>query len=682
MKNLVHSLRKHGKLIFQIFFGLLSLMAGIYFIKHESAELIQVKSALQEANSWLLAGGGMLVLLFILVQGLMYQYSFRAVEKRIPIQAAVLLYLKRNFISVFLPAGMVTNILFFNREIEEKQGIDKTFIYYASTIFSVCSFASSILIAIPAIILLFLDNDLQGNSIVLITIVALILAILSFVVVSIIKRGFVFRLFQSAAPGLAKMFVDLQHYPLKRADLVVVLGLSCIIELIGVAHLYIAMAALDVTPSLPVAIIGYSLVLIILLTSPFLRGIGAIELALTYALTLFGFSAVAALSVAFLFRFFEFWSTLLLGIIALLFRKDGLFLQMLAPVLLFFLGIVNIFSGLTPALTGRVKVLRDFIPYDIIEGSNTLVIVIGIVLVFTAVTLVQAYRNSYYLALFLAMLSFIGHLFKGIDYEEAALALFTMGILIYQRKDYFIRSVPLKLPKRTLALGFVISVVLYGIGGFYILDFRQFNTNFTLWLSVVSTIKSVFLLNIDLNPLTPFGRYFLLSLRMLGISSLLYFLWQWFRPVMSKPDTDTSRFARARQMVADFGNSPLDYFKTYFDKQLYFFENEKGFISYKTTKRYAMVLENPVCSDHSTESMARCIKEFEAFALARNKNTIYYRIPEASKPLYEALGKKLLLIGEDAFVDLKDFTLQGGEAKPLRNAMNKLQKSGYYLQNP
>ncbi|MGV8963274.1 MAG: phosphatidylglycerol lysyltransferase domain-containing protein [Candidatus Saccharimonadaceae bacterium] len=675
--SVIHKLKSHIKLILQLMLGLLSILAAIYFIKHEQTELIQVKSVLSNANSWLVVIGLLSVLLFVLVQGWMYQYSFKAVRKRIPLKTALLLFLKRNFISVFIPVSTITNIFFFNKDIEKKQGIDKTYIYYASIIFSLCSIASSILIAIPAAILLLMKNNLRGNYIIGIVLVVLILVGLIYGAISVVQKGFVFKILQKRAPQIALSFEELLTHPLDKIALFKVLALSCIIEIIGLAQLYIAMMALNITPSITVAIVGYSLVLIILMTSPLLKGVGAIELALTYVLTLFGFAAVGALSVAFLFRFFEFWSVLVLGALAFLFKKDGLFIQLLAPVLLFFLGVINILSAITPALVVRMKYLVHFIPQNIIEVSNTMVVVVGIILIFTAVTLVQGYRNSYYLALSLTVFSIIGHLFKGIDYEEATLSLITASVLVYQRKDYFIRSTPFKFPKLELAVAVFIGVLIYGIGGFYLLDFRHFNENFTLWNSVKTTFQSIALLNIQLNAITPFARYFLLSLNILGISSLIYLFWVGFKTFNTEDATNKAQFKSAKQMVLDFGRSSLDYFKTYPDKLLYFFENNDGFISFKTTRKYAVVLENPVCFDDSPENLILHIKEFESFALSNNRNVIYYRVPDTFRNIYESMGKKLFLLGEDASVNLKSFTLEGLDAKPLRNAINKMIKSGF-----
>ena len=398
---------------------------------------------------------------------------------------------------------------------------------------------------IPALVLLFFKGDLNGEMIYGILGVAMIFVLLIYILISIVKKGFVYRQIVQVAPSLAKTINELQQQPVDKRQLLKVLLYSCAIELIGIGHLYIAMGALGLTPLLMVAVMGYALVLLILISSPFLRGLGAIELALTYTLTLFGFSGVGALSVVFLFRFFEFWSIMILGLFALLFKKDSLFMQLLAPVLLLFLGITNILSALTPALVDRMKILKDFIPYDVIEVSNTAVLVIGVILMATSAALFRGYKNSYYLALLLSIVSLIGHFFKGIDYEEAILATIVIIVLLYQRKTYYIRSIPLQALKWQNGLILMTCVLIYGIVGFYFLDVRHFNINFTLTESIIDTIKSFMLINANLRPVTAFGRYFLYTINMLGVASILYFIWLLYKRLAQKTKIDNSEVERA-----------------------------------------------------------------------------------------------------------------------------------------
>lgn len=412
----LNGIKKYWKIVLQVTLGILSILLAVYFIQHEGTELMQVKTVLLQARPYWLLSGVLLIFLFVAVQGWMYQQSFKAVQLKIPFKEGVLLYLKRNFISIFIPAGTLTNVLFFNREIEEKQGIEKTYMYYAFTLFSICSILSGVLVAVPAIILLSLKGDLKGTMVYGIIVAILIFTLVVFVVTSIVKKGLIYKAIVKKAPAFAKVITDLQKQSLDRGHLIKVMLLSCVIELIGIAHLYIAMGALGLETSFVVAVIGYALVLVILMGSPFLRGIGAIELALTYALTLFDYTAVAALSVVFLFRFFEFWSVMILGLFAILLKRDGLFMQLLAPVMILFMGIANVLSSLTPALATRLKLLKEFVPYDVIEVSTTAVLIIGIILIITAVALLRGYKNSYYLASFLVIGSLVGHLVKGIDY--------------------------------------------------------------------------------------------------------------------------------------------------------------------------------------------------------------------------------------------------------------------------
>lgn len=103
---------QNHKIILQTFFGLLFVGFGIYFIKKEHSEMGKVKEALLSADPFWVMLGLILLLAFVIVQGMMYQQSFKAINERISLSTGISLFLKRNLISVFLPAGVLTNMLF------------------------------------------------------------------------------------------------------------------------------------------------------------------------------------------------------------------------------------------------------------------------------------------------------------------------------------------------------------------------------------------------------------------------------------------------------------------------------------------------------------------------------------------------------------------------------------------
>lgn len=671
------SIKTNKKLILKIAFAALFILLGIYFIKHEKAELVQVKIVLLHADKWLVVLGLSLVFFFTVVQGWMYLYSFRAVQKNISLFSGILVYLKRNFISVFIPAGMVTNIFFFNKGIEEKYGIDKSYSYYASTIFSICSIASSILIAIPTLFVLFLKGGINDDILVGISIILIIIGMLVYLIVSLKNKGSIFRFLEKKTPEFAATLNVLYTYPIKRMEVVKVLLLSCVIEIIGVAHLYIAMVALGLTPSIMVALIGYTLVLIILMSSPLLRGIGIIEVSLTYALTFFGFSIVNALSVAFLFRFFEFWSVLFLGLIAFVARRDSLLFRVFPALLLFILGIVNIISAITPALPQRLIQLQQMIPIFAIQASNWFILFSGLFMLMVAVYLIRGLRSAWLVAIALSSFSLIAHLAKGIDWEEATVALITLIFLLVTRKQYIFKQLaPIKRQVWFPAIVAYCCILIFGTVGFYFLETKHFNADFTLWESFQEAITASFLLNVDLIPVTSFGKSFLLGLHIMGLLTWIFWVYLFLRPYIFKLDLPLIEENKlAKQLVKKYGNSGLDYFKTYEDKQFWFNAEKTGFISFKVVYDYALVLENPVAE--TLEIQKRIIVAFEDDCRRNGLRVAYYRIPETSLPLYRSLGKRMLPIGKEAVVNLADFTLEGGEKKALRNAINKLTKLGY-----
>ena len=91
-------LRENGKIIAQFIFTLLFIALGIWFIKHEHAELFEVKNVLVSAKwQWVLAGIG-ITAIYILLQGQMYVFSFASVRNKVSLVDSTILFIKRNFI--------------------------------------------------------------------------------------------------------------------------------------------------------------------------------------------------------------------------------------------------------------------------------------------------------------------------------------------------------------------------------------------------------------------------------------------------------------------------------------------------------------------------------------------------------------------------------------------------------
>lgn len=675
-KGKFNLIRENRKLITQFIFMVFFIAIATWGVKHEQTEFGQVQKVLFSSRASYVALGILVTGLYIFLQGLMYQMAFSSVRKKIPLHVTIILFLKRNFISIFIPAGGVTSLAFFTGEIE-KRGISKTKIVFASSIYAFVGILSVVLVAIPIFIYALLEGlsgkgELFGLMSMIFVITALTLSYRS-----IIKRGKLYRILLRYFPSMEVLLEDLISHTINKRSLLFTILTSVLIDLMGMVHLYIAMLALDFQPSVLYAMMGYFMGVISLFVSPFMRGLGAVEVSMTFVLTRMGYTGVEAIALTFLYRFFEFWLPLLAGAFSFVMKINRLLMRVLPALLIFMLGIINIISVITPAIEERVEHLKNFIPIEAITASNFFVLVAGAFLLLTAVFMLKGLKNAWWIALFLSIISCIGHLTKAIDFEEATVAFVVILMLLFSKKEYPVKSNPrLNTIGIMTALASIAVVLIYGIVGFYFLDKKHFNIDFNFWQSIAYTFENYFLIqSANLAPASGFARDFLLSINCFGVASMSFLFYTIIRPYIIKGAADPEEVTKARAMVEKYGKSAMDYFKTYSDKMVFIPESQDSFISYRIAGNYAVVLEDPVAE--TPEKLRESIILFERFCLDNGLKNIYYRVPEESLPIYKSLSKKSLFVGQEGIVNLQTFTLEGGKNKPLRNVLNKINDNGY-----
>jgi phosphatidylglycerol lysyltransferase len=674
-KNSLSFIHENGRMAAQFILTLLFIALGIWFVKHEKAELHEVIYALSGSLWQYILLGITMTIAYIILQGLMYKASFAALKTKVSLGSMIVLFLKRNFISVFLPAGGVSSLAFFTNEIEKK-GITKSQIHFASSVYGFVGILSVVIVAIPAFLYALLKGRLEFGELMVLTGV---IALLIFVVLlfrSVTKDSKIRRLLTKYFPSITVLLDEFRNNKINNRQLLLTIFFSVIIELAGIAHLFIAMAALKLNPSVFAAVIGYLVSVLFLIISPFLRGLGAIELSMTYILTKFGYSNVEAISITLLYRFFEFWLPLVAGIFSFFIKINKLLMRVVPALLLFLLGIINVISSLTPAIDERVIWLQNFIPVDAINASKYFVLAAGLFLLITAAFMLKGLRTAWWMALLLSIISFTGHITKAIDYEEATVAFFIFIILLVTRKEYNVRSNPRlrNVGLRTAVLS-ITAVLIYGFIGFYFLDKKYFNIDFSWHESIYYTLRNYFLLGSkNLVPADAFARDFLYTINISGLLSMSFLFYTLIRPYVIKNAASPEQLIHAKNLTKQFGCSGLDYFKTYNDKMIFAPEGVNAFVSFKISGNYTIVLEDPVAEN--IPQMKDCITQFDLFCHERGLKSIFYRVPEASLPVYKDIQKNSLFLGQEGVVDLRSFTLEGSSNKPLRNALNKMNDKG------
>jgi phosphatidylglycerol lysyltransferase len=665
-----------NKLVLQLILAVFMVGMAIFFLSHEHVEILKIRDQLSNSHPLYLSLGLVLTVCYVLLMGLMYVQCFRSIGVRVSLKSTVKLYLKRNVVSVLLPAGGFSSLVFFTGEVEN-EGASKSQIHLASTLFGFMCIASVVVIAIPILGFMLWKSTVQATA--LFGFAALLLITVGFFLLlqSLFKKTWAYRAVTRWRPGWVSAIDEMLNQDVRMVNVWLALFFSVLIEVIGVLHLYLSMLTLGVEPSMEASMIGYITMVLLLMASPFLRGLGAIEVSVTYLLGQYGYPVVLAASMTLLYRFFEFWIPLVAGMLSFISKKDNLILRLLPGFLVFILGLVNILSAVTPSVPERMLFLQDWFPRALPEMSNGMVMMIGYFMLILCVFLLEGSRRAWYAAMTLSVLSVVGHLLKGVDYEEAIVALFAIASL-WRTRDYYRLKPHRELSKISTQVFFysIVALLTFGVAALDIMDRRHFGLDFSLGQSATTIFRMFFLFDdCNLQPLTTFARHFMLGIHMSGGMVMCFLLYSLFKPIFAKPYNTDEEKALAAHLLQKYGRSTTDYFKIYPDKLFFIADDKDGFISFKTTRYYAIALENPVCKD---EAAAKdLIQSFDRFCLENGYSSVYYRVPQESLHVYTELGKRSVPIGDEAVVDLETFSLQGQKMKPTRKNIEYLKEQGY-----
>lgn len=338
------------------------------------------------------------------------------------------------------------------------------------------------------------------------------------------------------------------------------------------------------------------------------------------------------------------------------------------------MGVINVLSAITPALSNRTAILREFLPLGIRYGSHLAAILAGFALLLLARGLWRHKRVAWALSILALVISAISHLTKGLDWEEASLAASLAIWLGCIRRSFYAQSDAPSIRQGLAVLGgALLFTMAYGVLGFYLLD-NHFKIDFGLTDAIQQTL-AMFLEFDDtgLIPVTRFGHWFANSIYLVGAGTMGFALFALLRPaLLRKPATVIER-TRAKAIVTQWGRSSLARF-TLFDDKAYWFSPGGSVIAYALVGRVAVALGDPI---GPPLDISTAISSFQEYCSRNDWRAAFFQTMPDYREAYLAAGMETLCVGQEAIVPLSTFTLQGRENKSLRGHVNRLRKAGY-----
>ncbi len=308
-----------------------------------------------------------------------------------------------------------------------------------------------------------------------------------------------------------------------------------------------------------------------------------------------------------------------------------------------FAGALSIVSALTPEMANRLDLVRGVLPPGVPGAARTLVLALGLAMIWLSRGLARRKRRAWWLALAVVSASAISHLAKGLDFEEAATHLILL-VSLYRARRHFVAPGDPTTVKPLIQVGAALTVCVP-----------------LLLVLVYATDHSS--RRIDLA--------FLLLIAALAVRAL----WLWLRPHPIVPPEHDDR-ERATELVQESGSDSLAYFALRRDKSYFFSPSGKSFLAYRVIGGTALVAGDPIGDDGERHAL---MSEFTRVAHTKGWRVAIAGASGDALGDYVDLGFKSLYLGDEAVIRPSEFSLDGRAIRKVRQSVSRLEKTGYVV---
>jgi phosphatidylglycerol lysyltransferase len=335
--------------------------------------------------------------------------------------------------------------------------------------------------------------------------------------------------------------------------------------------------------------------------------------------------------------------------------------ELITPRLLagftFFAGVVLLFSGATPAAPGRLERLDRLFPLGVVEASHFLGSIAGTLLLLLSQGLARRLDAAYYLTVTAIGAGIAASLLKGFDYEEAAILAFVLAVLVPARSAFDRRAAlfdtrfsPAWIAALASALGASIWL------GFF--AFKHVGYSDQLWWQFELGGEASRFLRATVGSV---------------IALMLFAVWRLLShaPYDAVPPTARDLDDAAAIIGRQTSTSPFLVFLG--DKSILFTEDRQGFLMYGVQGRTWVALGDPVGTPAQTTELIRLFLERCDDV---GGTPVFYEVGRHHLHRYADFGLAFAKLGEEARIDLKAFTVNGGSGARFRQILRRLEKAG------
>jgi lysyl-tRNA synthetase class 2 len=348
----------------------------------------------------------------------------------------------------------------------------------------------------------------------------------------------------------------------------------------------------------------------------------------------------------------------------------------LASFLVLVAGIVDVVSVLTPEFKQRLHDVSSVVTGPVARSASAATLALGLLLILLAHGLRRRKRRAWRAAVVLLLFSAVFNVVKGLDVEEATLALLVAIALVVYRSEFRGSSdftsrwravvVFVQLGVASIVLGEIaiqirvdrltgshsfgqqLQQVLYGLVGIHgPLHFRNDNAEDLITRLLIA----------------------------LGLLTVLATAYIALRPAEPRPLSSEEDQRRLRGLLDEHGSQDsLGYFALRGDKSVLWSPSGKSAIAYRVVSGVMLASGDPL---GDPEAWPGAIDRFLSMAIDHAWTPAVMGCSEAGGTAWARAGLDVLELGDEAVVSVADFTLEGRPMRGVRQAVARVERGEY-----
>jgi lysyl-tRNA synthetase class 2 len=340
--------------------------------------------------------------------------------------------------------------------------------------------------------------------------------------------------------------------------------------------------------------------------------------------------------------------------------------------------VLDILSAITPGIRSRARGLNHVLPGALAHSAAALTLVVGILLVLLARALRRRKRRAWRATVVLLAASTVSHVIKGHDIAQSVIPFVLLLVLVLYRRDFYAKGDPttrwraLWYGAGLLVGSIVLGLILLQLRTDRMLGPHPLSAQFEHVLRGLIGIDGPIRFKNDAT-----DDLVARVLGGLGLLTALTIVYLVLRPPEPRPMLTSDDETRMRALLEGphGGRDSLGYFALRRDKSVVWSPSGKAAIAYRVLSGVMLASGDPL---GDPEAWPGAIKEFLQLADEHAWTPAVIGCSEAGGTVYSREGGMAALeFGDEAIVEMSEFSLEGRAMRNVRQACGRPERAGY-----